>query len=151
MYEINFHTKFLPPGLQVFCSPLLVITFFGHFESTKLNSIRKVSDGIVGTVFSDSTVLSDPEERFADERFAEERARLGFYLKIRTTPAWKNSERFHHAQTFAVKTIVTSSAALLTSKRLHFDGSKHFSRFPARRALRACATSTSSTVYTPQA
>ena len=38
-------------------------------------------------------------------------------------------EQSHHTQTaFAVKT--TSSGALLTSKRLHFDGLKHFSRIP---------------------
>ena len=43
-------------------------------------------------------------------------------------------ERFHHTQTvFALKTI--SLAALLTSKRLNFDGLKHFSRIP-RQAMR---------------
>ena len=31
--------NFLPPGLQTFRSPLLVFTFFGQFDSTKLNSI----------------------------------------------------------------------------------------------------------------
>ena len=44
--------------------------------------------------------------------------------------------------TFAVKS--TSSAALVISKRLHVDGSKHFRRFPTQHALRAC---TSSIVY----
>ena len=40
--------NFLPPGLQAFRSSLrLVSLVFGHSESTKLNSIRKVLDGKV--------------------------------------------------------------------------------------------------------
>ena len=40
--------KFLPPGLQAFRSSVLAFTlFFGQFESTKLNSIRKVFNGKV--------------------------------------------------------------------------------------------------------
>ena len=62
-----------------------------------------------------NTVLSGPEER----------AGCTFYLKIRTTPAWKIN---HTQNVVAVK--ATNSAALLTSKRLYFDQSKHFSRFP---------------------
>ena len=47
MYEINFDTKFLPPGLLALRLPLLVFISFCQFESTKLNSIRKVLDGKV--------------------------------------------------------------------------------------------------------
>ena len=43
MYEINFHTKFS----STWFASLLVFTFFGQFDSTKLNSIRKVLDGKV--------------------------------------------------------------------------------------------------------
>ena len=39
--------NFLPHGLQAFRSSLLVFTFFGLLESTKLNSVRKVFDGKV--------------------------------------------------------------------------------------------------------
>ena len=55
------YQNFLPPGLQAFRSPLLVFTFFGQFDSTKLNSIRKVLDGKVRnfspTKISSFTVL----------------------------------------------------------------------------------------------
>ena len=47
MYEINFDTKFLPPGLLALRLPLLVFISFCQFESTKLNSIRKVLEGKV--------------------------------------------------------------------------------------------------------
>ena len=43
--------NFLPPGLQAFRSSLLVFNFLGEFESTKLNSIRKVLDGKVRNFF----------------------------------------------------------------------------------------------------
>ena len=34
--------NFLPPALQAFHLSLLAFTFFGQFEGTKLNSVRKV-------------------------------------------------------------------------------------------------------------
>ena len=62
-------------------------------------------------------------------------AGLEFQLKIRTTPGWKNELRTVSPRTNSVCLKMTSSAALLTSKRLHFDGLKHFSRIP-RQAMR---------------
>ena len=58
----------------------------------------------------------------------------GISPKNNNDPGWRNEFRtIHHTQrVFAVKT--TSSAALLTSKRLHFDGLKRFSRIPAQHA-----------------
>ena len=47
MYEINFHAKFSSTwfaGLSIASSSF---PFFGQFQSTKLNSIRNVSDGKV--------------------------------------------------------------------------------------------------------
>ena len=53
----------------------------------------------------------------------------GILSKNKNDPGWKIELRTVSPQTtFAVKT--TSSAALLTSKRLHVDRSKHLSRFP---------------------
>ena len=61
MYEIYFHTKFSSTwfaGLPIISSSF---TLFGRFESTKLNSIRKVLDGKVRnfspTKISSFTVL----------------------------------------------------------------------------------------------
>ena len=69
-----------------------------------------------------STVLSGAEERFAEERPGWN------FSKNKNDPGLENWVQNYTQTTFAVK--ATSPAALLTSKRLHGDGSKHFSRFP---------------------
>ena len=68
------------------------------------------------------TVLSGAEERFAEERPGWN------FSKNKNDPGLENWVQNYTQATFAVK--ATSPAALLTSKRLHVDGSKHFSRFP---------------------
>ena len=54
-------SNFLSPGLQAFRLSLLVFTFFGQFESTKVNSVGKVLDGkvrnILPTEVSSFTVI----------------------------------------------------------------------------------------------
>ena len=47
MYEINFHTKFSSTWFASLSIAASSFTFFGQFDSTKLNSIRKVLDGKV--------------------------------------------------------------------------------------------------------
>ena len=47
MYEINFHTEFSSTWFASLSIAASSFSFFGQFDSTKLNSIRKVLDGKV--------------------------------------------------------------------------------------------------------
>ena len=121
--KFNFNSLSPSLFLFLFLSPSLLYwwgkNFTIHCMEIKLyRSKKKKKNACYSTIWSWRTVC-------------RRTARLKFHLKIRTTPDWKNELRtVQQTQgTFAVET--TSSAALPTSKRLHF------SRFPGP-ACHAC-------------
>ena len=87
MYVINFHIKFSSAwfaGLSIVSSGF---TFFGQFESTKLNSIQKVLDGkarnFLPTKISSFTVVAQIEAEKNGEESAHASMPLSMALKPR--------------------------------------------------------------------